>query len=123
PSGFAIQSPARIALDVPGATNGMGRNAVEVNLGNLRSVNIVQAGDRTRLVLNLKAATGYKAQLQGRSLIVALDPITVAAPAPTQQQAFAESRNRETAPLRDLDFRRGPDGSGRVIVDLPNNQV
>jgi len=124
PSGFAIQSPARIALDVPGATNGTGRNAIEVNLGNLRSVNIVQAGDRTRLVLNLKTATSYKAQIQGKSLLVALDPIASAAPAVAGQAgAFAESRNRDTQPLRDLDFRRGPDGSGRIIVDLPSNQV
>ncbi|HVZ42390.1 MAG TPA: type IV pilus secretin PilQ [Ramlibacter sp.] len=123
PSGFSIQSPARIAIDVPGATNGMGRNAVDVNLGNLRSVNIVQAGDRTRLVLNLKTATGYKAQLQGKSLLVALDTVGVAAPQPAGPAAFAESRNREAQPLRDLDFRRGPDGSGRVIVDLPSNQV
>jgi len=53
PTGFTIQSPARIALDIPGASNGMGHNTVEVNQGNLRSVNVVQAGDRTRLVLNL----------------------------------------------------------------------
>jgi type IV pilus assembly protein PilQ len=123
PSGFAIQSPARIALDIPGATNGMGRNAVEVNLGNLRSVNIVQAGDRTRLVLNLKTATGYKAQLQGKSLLVSLDPVAAAASSPAAPSAFAESRNRDTQPIRDLDFRRGPDGSGRVVVDLPSNQV
>ncbi|MBI5275231.1 MAG: type IV pilus secretin PilQ [Burkholderiales bacterium] len=124
PSGFAIQAPARIALDVPGATNALGRNAVEINLGNLRSVNVVQAGDRTRLVFNLKAATGYKAQIQGKSLLVSLDPITVAAPAPGGGAAtFAEARTRDAQPLRDLDFRRGPDGSGRVIVELPSNQV
>ena len=48
PAGFTIQAPARIALDVPGATNALGRSSVEVNLGNLRSVNVVQAGERTR---------------------------------------------------------------------------
>jgi type IV pilus assembly protein PilQ len=122
PSGFAIQSPARIALDVPGATNNMGRSAVDVNVGNLRSVNVVQAGDRARLVLNLKAPTSYRTQIDGKSLIVTLEPVAQAATAVTQQ-AFAESRNRDTQPLRDLDFRRGPDGSGRVVVDLPSNQV
>jgi type IV pilus assembly protein PilQ len=122
PTGFAIQSPARIALDVPGATNAMGRNAVEVNVGNLRSVNIVQASDRARLVLNLKSPTNYRTQIDGKSLVVSLDPVAQAATA-SSQQAFAESRNRDTQPLRDLDFRRGPDGSGRVVVDLPSNQV
>jgi type IV pilus assembly protein PilQ len=122
PSGFTIQSPARIALDVPGATSGLNRPTVELNQGNLRSVNVVTAGDRTRLVLNLKAATGYKAQLQGRSLLVSLDPVAVAAPAPGAA-AFAESRNRDAQPIRDLDFRRGPDSAGRVVVELPSNQV
>jgi type IV pilus assembly protein PilQ len=123
PAGFVIQSPARIALDFPGATNGMGRNAVDINLGNLRSVNVVQAGDRTRLVLNLKNATSYRAQIQGKSLLVTLDPVGVAGPASTTPQVFAESRNRDTLPLRDLDFRRGTDGAGRVVVDMASNQV
>ena len=57
PTGFVTQSPARIALDVPGAGNAMGRTAVDMNVGNLRSVNVVQAGDRSRVVLNLKAPT------------------------------------------------------------------
>ena len=123
PAGFSIQSPARIALDVPGAVNGLGKNAVDVNVGNIRSVNVVQAGERTRLVLNLKAATGYRAQVQGKSLLVTLEPVAVAATSTAPTQAFAESRNRDSQPLRDLDFRRGPDGAGRIVVDLPNNQV
>lgn len=123
PAGFAIQAPARIALDIPGASNGLGRSTVDLNQGNVRSVNVVQAGERTRLVLNLKSPTAYKAQLVGKSLLVSLDAVSVAAPAPSSAPAFAESRNRDTQPLRDLDFRRGPDSSGRVIVDLPNNQV
>jgi type IV pilus assembly protein PilQ len=123
PAGFAIQAPARIALDIPGASNGLGRSTVDINQGNVRSVNVVQAGERTRLVLNLKSPTAYKAQLVGKSLMVSLEPIATAAPAPSSAPVFAESRNRDTQPLRDLDFRRGPDSSGRVIVDLPNNQV
>jgi len=123
PNGFAIQSPARVALDVPGATNGLGRNTVEINQGNVRSVNVVQAGARTRLVVNLKAAAAYRAQLQGKSLLVVFEPVVAAGPAPAAAPAFAESRNVETQPIRDLDFRRGTDASGRVIVALPNNQV
>ena len=122
PSGFTIQSPARIALDVPGASNSMGRNLVDINVGNVRSVNVVQAGDRARLVLNLKAPTNYRAEIQGKSLLVMLDPVAQVSTGPAPQ-TFAESRSNETQPLRDMDFRRGPDGSGRVVVDLPNNQV
>ena len=123
PTGFSIQSPARIALDFPGIGNSMGRSAVDLNLGNLRSANVVQAGERTRVVLNLKASTAYKAQIQGKSLFITLDPVVAIAPAPSVAPVFAENRNRDVLPLKDLDFRRGVDGSGRVVVDLPNNQV
>ncbi len=123
PAGFAIQAPARIALDFPGVTNAIGRSTVEINQGNLRSVNVVQAGERTRLVLNLKAAASYKAQIEGKSLLVLLDPVAVAATAAPAAAVFAENRNRDTQPLRDLDFRRGSDSSGRIVVDLANNQV
>ena len=123
PSGFSIQSPARIALDFPGISNAMGRSTVEINQGNLKSVSVVQAGDRTRVVLNLKQATPYKAQIQGKSLLVVLDAIAGTAPQVAQGSGFAESRNRDTQPLKDLDFRRGADGAGRIVVALPSNQV
>ncbi|HTH80827.1 MAG TPA: type IV pilus secretin PilQ [Ramlibacter sp.] len=123
PAGFSIQAPARVALDIPGASNGIGRNTVDINQGNVRSVNVVQAGDRTRLVVNLKAPAGYRAQLQGKSLLVVFEPVATANAAPTTQPAFAESRNVEVQPLKDLDFRRGPDASGRIIVALPSNQI
>lgn len=123
PTGFAIQTPARIALDFPGVTNAIGRSAIDVNQGNLRSINVVQAGERTRLVLNLKQATAYKAEIQGKSLLVSLEPVPGAALVTSTPQAFAENRNRDTLPLRDVDFRLGSDNTGRVIVDLANNQV
>jgi len=123
PTGFSIQSPARIALDFPGVSNAMGRSTVDVNQGNLRSISVVQAGDRTRVVLNLKQPTAYKAQLQGKSLLVVLDTAQAVSPVVTPAPVFAESRNRDTLPIKDLDFRRGADGAGRVVVALPNNQV
>ncbi len=123
PTGFTIQTPARIALDFPGVGNSMGRSAVDLNLGNLRSANVVQAGERTRVVLNLKASTAYTAQIQGKSLLITLEPVSVAAPSSAAAPVFAENRNRDTLPLKDIDFRRGTDASGRIVVDLANNQV
>jgi len=123
PSGFSIQSPARIALDFPGVTSAIGRSTVEVNQGNLKSISVVQAGDRSRVVLNLKQTTAYKAQIQGKSLLVVLESVATAAPAAVAPAVFAQSQSRDTLPLKDLDFRRGEEGSGRVIVSLPNNQV
>ena len=122
PTGFSIQSPARIALDFPGISNGMGRSTIDINQGNLKSVSVVQAGDRTRVVLNLKQATTYKTQLQGKSLLVVLDALAGAAPV-AASPVFSENQSRDTLALKDLDFRRGVDGSGRIIVALPNNQV
>ncbi|MGJ7558471.1 type IV pilus secretin PilQ [Variovorax sp. RB3P1] len=123
PAGFAIQSPARIALDFPGMGSSMGRAAVELNQGNLRSVNVVQAGERTRLVMNLKQPTAYKAEVRGKSLLVSLQPAAGAALAGSLPFEFAENRSRDMLPLRDVDFRMGTDGAGRVIVTLPNDQV
>ncbi|MNK59313.1 Type IV pilus biogenesis and competence protein PilQ precursor [compost metagenome] len=123
PAGFSVQTPARIALDFPGVTNAIGRSAIEVNQGNLRSVNVVQAGDRSRVVLNLKQATAYKAEIQGKSLLVVLEPVAGTALVASAATTFAENRNRDTLPLRDVDFRLGADNTGRVLVDLPNNQV
>ncbi|MEP7100155.1 MAG: AMIN domain-containing protein, partial [Burkholderiales bacterium] len=131
PAGFAIQTPPRIAIDLPGVINGLGKTSVDINQGNLRSVNVAQAGERTRLVLNLKKAASYRAEIQGKVLLVVLDggPApeaavaaagTAAAPAPVN---FAPSLNRNPLALKDIDFRRGADGAGRVIVELPNSQV
>jgi type IV pilus assembly protein PilQ len=121
PTGFTIQSPARIALDFPGVANAMGRSTVEINQGNLRSVSVVQAGERTRVVLNLKQSAPYKAEILGKSLIVSLGAAEIANSKPVS--AFAEPIARVAAPLKDVDFRRGADGAGRVIVTLPNSQV
>lgn len=128
PAGFSVQSPPRIALDMPGVSNGMGRSAVEVNSANVRSVNVAQSGDRTRLVLNLKQAAQYRAELQGKTLLIHMDgaaPVATAAasPAPSAAPSFAQSGNAGQLPLQDIDFRRGADGAGRVVVNLPNSQV
>ncbi len=133
PAGFAIQSPPRIAIDLPGVGNALGRSSLELNSGNVRSVNVAQAGDRTRLVLNLKGPSTYRATVDGRILTLTLDsgapPVagtaqpaavtTAAAPQPT----FAPAQNAEPQALRDVDFRRGTDGAGRVVVELGSTQV
>lgn len=123
PNGFSIKAPAKIALDFAGVGNALGRSTVDINQGNLQSVSLIPAGDRTRVVLNLKLPTNYTAELKGNSLFVTLQPVAAsvapAGPAPT----FADNRNRETLPIKDLDFRSGVNGSGRVIVALSNSQV
>ena len=123
PAGFAVQAPPRVAIDLPGVGNAMGRNAVELNQGNLRSANVAQSGERTRLVLNLRQAASYRVQLQGKSMIVLLDPASAAASAGGAATQFAPAQNEQPLAVRDIDFRRGNEGAGRVIVDLPSTQV
>lgn len=127
PAGFTIQSPARIALDFPGVVNGIGRNAVEIGQGNLRSANVVQAGDRTRVVINLKQPSAYQAKLEGKTLLLILEnaPATTGSPAPVAQVTtpFAPSGNSSVSALKDIDFRRGTGNAGRIVVELANNQT
>ena len=124
PTGFSIQTPARIALDFPGVSSALSRSTVDLSLGNLRSANVVQAGDRTRVVLNLRAATVFKSEIQGKSLFITLEPASVVAASPAGTvPTFAEGRNSDVLPIKDIDFRRGADSAGRVVVNLANNQV
>ena len=129
PNGFAVQTPPRVAIDLPGVTSALGKSNIEINQGNVRTVNVAQSGDRTRLVLNLRQPANYTTQLQGRVLLVILEAPSaagVAAPAAGgtgEPVHFAESLNRTPVAIKDIDFRRGADGAGRVVVDLPNNQV
>ena len=127
PNGFAIQAPPRIAIDLPGVGSALGRPTVEVNQGNLRSVSIAQSGDRTRLVLNLKQPSSYRAQIEGKVLLVVLETTGGAAAAagakPAEPVHFAAPQNAEQQAIKDIDFRRGADGAGRVIVNLGSNQV
>lgn len=137
PAGFVVQSPPRIAIDLPGVTSSLARNVVDINNGNLRTVNVANAGERTRVVLNLRQATTYRAELQGKTLMLYLDPSVASAPAAAPVSAlakgkadkgddalhFAENKNVAPLALKDIDFRRGQDGAGRVVVELPNNQV
>ncbi|GAB2870549.1 type 4a pilus secretin PilQ [Pseudoduganella ginsengisoli] len=125
PMGFTITNPARIALDFGATVNLTGKNTFEFNQGDLRSVNVVQAGERSRLVFNLKRTLNYAAVIDGNAIIVTIDgsgglatavdstglPVAQAKPAAHKQL------------LRDLDFRRGVNGEGRIVVDLPNSQV
>ena len=123
PAGFVVQSPARIALDFPGVVSGLARSNVEINQGNVRAANVAQGRDRTRVVLNLNRPTTYTAELQGRSVLVSLGAVATSAAVAPAASVFAENQADHTQALRDVDFRRSTDNAGRVVVDLPSNQV
>ncbi len=122
PAGFAINNPPRIALDFPETGNGLGRSAQEVGDAALRSVNVVQAGNRTRVVFNLNKPQTFETQIEGNTVVVTLtEQAGLAADTPTVSR-FAEARPGEaTHVLRDVDFRRGKNGEGRVVVELSDS--
>jgi type IV pilus assembly protein PilQ len=124
PAGFSTTTPARVALDFPDTANGLGRTAQEIGDPALRSVNIVQAGNRTRVVFNLNKPQTFETQLEGNTVLVTLFDQTDTADVKTQTvQRFAEVRPGDVAPhtVRDVDFRRGQNGEGRIIVELSDN--
>ncbi|WP_407062978.1 type IV pilus secretin PilQ [Comamonas sp.] len=127
-TGFAIQSPARIALDFPGTSNGMGQSLVEIQQGNLSTANVVEASGRTRVVLNLKTATTYRTEINGNSVLVFLDPTKQASamqpPSSSNRRLIPSSEEQAgNVVLKDIDFRRGSDGAGRLVVNLGSAMV
>jgi len=129
PQSFAVTNPARIAIDIPDATSGLGKTQVEAGEGDLKSVSVVQTANRTRLVMNLARSLTYTTALDGKLLVVTIDgsqALATATPSATERpgQAAMASMFAEAPPgavrqnIRDVDFRRGNAGEGRVIVDL-----
>jgi type IV pilus assembly protein PilQ len=127
PASFSIANPPRIAFDFPGVANALGRNAQSFNEGDLRSVNLVQVGDRTRVVLNLKQMRQAATRREGKDLFITIGGVagdTAAKAGQASAQHFAEAKpSAEKASIRDINFRRGTNGEGRVIVDLSDSNV
>ncbi|MDE1545876.1 type IV pilus secretin PilQ [Dechloromonas agitata] len=123
PPGFSVANPAKIALDFQSTANALGKNSQVINQGDLRSLNVVQVGDRTRLVLNLVKNLNFKTRLEGKSLYVTLSPVErVSDTTATRSTRFAEESLVGTRhSVNDVMFRRGKDGEGRIIVDLSDS--
>ena len=124
PAGFTINNPPRIAFDFPNTENGLGKNSQEVGDGDLRNMNIVQAGGRTRVVMNLVKSLGYDTKVDGKVVLITLQTSTADAAAPAVTAHFAEAKPDDTRhTLRDISFRRGPNGEGRIVIDLSDSSV
>jgi len=126
PAGFAIASPPRIALDFLDTASALPSNQRAIDDPALRSLQFVQAGNRTRVVFNLNKPQTFDTKVEGNDVLVTLaDSSTAsaqAAPAPAQRFAEARGTDQQHA-LRDVDFRRGRNGEGRIIVDLSDNNA
>ena len=129
PPGFIVTNPARIALDLPNVVNGLGKNTVEISEGDVRSVSVVESSGRTRMVVNLTRSLTYSTALEGKSLVITIDGgLPSVVKDSVQTTKFAESApatSEQKFSIRDVDFRRGANGEGRIIVDLssPNTGI
>jgi type IV pilus assembly protein PilQ len=126
PGSFTVANPARIAFDLPNTVNGLGRNSQNIGEGELLSMNLVQAGERTRMVLNLRRAVGYDTQVQGKDLVIILaaTPVVAAGSGGAAVTHFVEAKPLvDTHMVRDIDFRRGKAGEGRIVVDLSDSST
>lgn len=122
---FSVASPARIAVDLNATENALGKNSQSVNEGELRSANIVQAGDRTRVVLNLDRMVPFETRTEGKFVFLTLSPQARGEAGSTPVLSrFAEAKTAVAShQLRALNFRRGKDGEGRIIVDLADSDT
>lgn len=115
PAAFMTSNPNRLVIDLPGTASALGRHAEQVDKGNIRNVQVMQAGERSRLVVNLSGPTEYELKTDRNYLLVSLrggqagsDPAT----------RFAETSSARSHSIRDIDFRRGKSGEGKLTVTL-----
>jgi type IV pilus assembly protein PilQ len=126
PLAFTIENPARISLDLPGTSLGMAERQREVKRGVLDTVMLAEARGRTRVVLNLDLMVPYETAVQGDRITVTLGgpgAAPVAARATGFGQASGGPAMRTEGEITSVDFRRGPDGAGRVVVTLSDPSI
>ncbi|MGG1949767.1 type IV pilus secretin PilQ [Ralstonia solanacearum] len=126
PVEFSTQQPARIAIDFFGTAFAQGRANYQYGGKLLRAASVVQIGDRTRVVLDLARQSQYKSEIRGNQYVLTLDaaPTASTAPVPTFA-APVPVVGAERPAVRNIDFRRGEELAGRVVVDLstPNSTI
>lgn len=127
PSGYTIERPARIAIDLKDTVSGLDSRNMPLGDGNTRSMTVVETGDRTRLIFNLVQLAPYDTKVSGNNLVITIGDAsssggTVASGSDTGSATTASSRVAGDA-ITNVDFRRGTNGEGRVIIDLSNSRV
>ncbi|MGY4531683.1 type IV pilus assembly protein PilQ [Pseudomonas sp. TE3786] len=132
PRGYTIEQPARIALDLPGVSNQTGSKNRELGVGNARSVTVVEAKDRTRLIINLASLVPYSTRAEGNNLYVVVGEgaVSSASAAPVAAPVAAVSATpakKSFAPVNksisNIDFQRGEQGEGNVVIQLSDASV
>ena len=112
PNVFTIKDPARLAIDLPG-TQLRTDKSIDVGVGNLEGITAVEAGGRTRVVLNLSRLVPYELETSGNTIRLVVSAADTSS-AGAQAAAGAAAKHQ----ISDVDFRRGSDGAGRIIISL-----
>lgn len=124
PTSFSVNTPPRIALDFPNTVNQTGKAAEQVNGFVLRSMNLAEGNGRTRLMLSLQKQASFDTKVEGKTILLTLDG-TTSAPSAAESIHFAAQAKMaaRSETIKSIDFRRGPAGEGKIIVDLSNSNV
>ena len=129
PRVFHTDNPARIALDLPGVSNKLGKKLFPVGSGGVQSLQAIAVADRTRVVVNLLKSVPFNTRVEGNNIFVTLQKgKTWSTTEPTRQILTAAHSpvrpGSDAYPLGqsilNLDFRRGEKGEGRILVTLAN---
>jgi len=123
PGDFAMDSPARIVLDLGGVTSELPRKEVQIDVGPVQSLRAVAAEDRTRVVINLTSPVPYQVQAKGERVSILINPPQTPFPQALSTSLPEAGRGGSGQPgpeLRDIGFQRGPSNEGQVRVNLPN---
>ena len=122
PLSFTIDNPARISFDLPNTTLALPSRRIDVHASGLDTILAAETKDRTRLVLNLDKLVPYDTRVDGSNIIVMLGG-SAARVSAGAAPAVAGSGGGGMRELRSIDFRRGTDGAGRVIVKLSDPHI
>ncbi|MWV15309.1 type IV pilus secretin PilQ [Pseudomonas sp. L-22-4S-12] len=125
PRGYTIEQPARIALDLPGVANKLGTKNRELGVGNARSVTVVEAKDRTRLIVNLSTLMPYSTRADGNNIYVVVGEASASAAAPSSSIVAQPVRSLPSVgrEIKGVDFQRGELGEGNVVIELSDAAV
>jgi type IV pilus assembly protein PilQ len=132
PKGYTTESPARIALDLPGVASQLARKNLDLGSGNARTATVVEAKDRTRLIVSLTQLAPYNTRVEGNNLFVVVGqgapaaaprPAAVAPRPATAAVAPAKAFVPKNRAIRGVDFQRGTAGEGNVVIDLSDPTI
>jgi type IV pilus assembly protein PilQ len=119
---FTTDSPPRIAIDLPHTTNGLSARRVVIGSGATSAVSAAEAGGRTRVVVDLLRPAKYVTRSSGNLLVITVDAGTAMATTGSAivQAADPSKRVASTVKVSNIDFRRGDNGAGRIILRFDN---